>query len=1584
MSKLFFLKLFLLLQIILASNGIFAQEFVVSYCSNLPAITQSNIYGPMYSVATANATSRIAIIYPATDLTTLSGTYLDSVYFHTGAGHASGMLGSNANLKIYFKTVTVSDWGTSALTWATETTGATLVFDGNPASYIGTGGGWKKFPLMTSFQYSGSQNLAVFIEYTNPSASNAITWSYDYNYSGTCVSTNGNTTKYTNNTTGTLPATLSSSNLRRPYIGFDYTLPPCTAPVNAGTATISDTTICFNQNVDLNITGNTFGSGQTYQWQTSTTNAGPWINFGLPQAGTSLTYLPTVTGYTYFRVIATCGTNSDTSSVTRTNVATPFPSGNYTINNLAPASATNFINFSSAIAAISCGISGPITFNVAPGSGPYTENITIPNINNSASSRVRILGNGATVQFAPTTNYTGLLMLDGAQYITIDSINFVSTSSTYGFGAILYNSCAYDSITRCTFDLSTVTATSSANSMGIRISSGVSTTSSTLYGATQCYFGKNKIIGTTGSGGPYYGIYHYGNGENNIFDRNLISNFYYYGNSDYYSVNTQYLYNTFTRQTKTTSAAGGYYGLYNSNMNGGKIIGNKLEYLGGPLQNNNYCYPFNVLNSNGTATNRILVANNIIVNNTNSAYYGIRLSACSYLDLVHNTVDLAHPVTYTNANYGLYTTGTISNVNILNNNISITGGGTSTKYGLYYGTMTNTISDYNNVYVNSTQSGTQAYGYSGSARNTLALFQSNTTYEANGTSEDPQFTNAAIGNFLPTNNNLRSSGTSGTGITTDILGNPRKQFPTPGAYEIPLIVGNNLNLKEIVTPVGNYCSGVQPVKIAISNEGTTQLSNFQINWQVNNVAQTPYSYTGTLDTFLGSGKQIDTITIGSVNIPSGNSNIIVWSNLTVDNDRSNDTIMETFTTQNMIVSSAMDTICYNKDITLLVTPNNDYATGSLNWESSTDGITFSTIPNTSDLTDYNATNLVANTWFRTKISYNGVTCFSNNKKIEINEPIIVNTLPDTLCGMGTATLGATTNGNNVIKWYSSPTSDTILHVGNTFTTPSITSDTTYYAEASTSSGTLHSVGPVDMSIGAFGAWTATAQWLNFRVLAPTTIQSVDVFFSGTLGSPFTIDIRDSVTGATVFTYSGTITQVSTTIPQTVTLAANMNIPGSYQMNMTTNPGTYRNSTGGVYPYTIPNVLSIIGNTFDPVYYYMFYNWKVGTPACSGPRVPVTVTMANPPNVNLGNDTTICDNATTSLLLDAGNPGATYLWNDNTTNQTKAITASGTYSVMVTENGCSSTDAITVNFGSTPTINLGNDTTICSGSTIVLDAGNHSNSFYLWDNASSSQTRTVTTAGTYYVTVVSHGICTSSDTIDINVENSPVVFLGNDTMICSNTNLVLNAGNPGSTYLWDNASNQQQRTVNAAGSYSVLVTTANGCIGGDTINVAIVPLPTGTFSFIQVSNSSFDFTANSANATQHIWDFGDGSPRVTGTNVTHTYQNHGLYTVTLTVKNDCGDSINYSQSVQTTSVASSNFNQDIRLYPNPVDHYLKIESKDAKIQGIKIYNTLGALVHTKTYNNENNVTLNLQGYSDGIYQLHIETSQGTLIQKVIKN
>lgn len=70
-----------------------------------------------------------------------------------------------------------------------------------------------------------------------------------------------------------------------------------------------------------------------------------------------------------------------------------------------------------------------------------------------------------------------------------------------------------------------------------------------------------------------------------------------------------------------------------------------------------------------------------------------------------------------------------------------------------------------------------------------------------------------------------------------------------------------------------------------------------------------------------------------------------------------------------------------------------------------------------------------------------------------------------------------------------------------------------------------------------------------------------------------------------------------------------------------------------------------------------------------------VIFIKPPEVQLGNDTTICQS--TQYTINAKNPNSTYLWHDGSKNDTYQVNQSGLYSVIVTKDNCSSSDSISI-------------------------------------------------------------------------------------------------------------------------------------------------------------------------------------------------------------------------------------------------------------------------------------------------------------------
>lgn len=218
----------------------------------------------------------------------------------------------------------------------------------------------------------------------------------------------------------------------------------------------------------------------------------------------------------------------------------------------------------------------------------------------------------------------------------------------------------------------------------------------------------------------------------------------------------------------------------------------------------------------------------------------------------------------------------------------------------------------------------------------------------------------------------------------------------------------------------------------------------------------------------------------------------------------------------------------------------------------------------------------------------------------------------------------------------------------------------------------------------------------------------------------------------------------------------------------------------------------------------------------------TITISSVPGlvVNLGNDTTLC--AGQNVTLNAGNAGSTYQWQDNSTNATFSVTAAGTYAVTVTNAaGCSGSDAINVAYSNGPPVfDLGNDTTYCGSFSRVLTTGNAAT---VWSTGATASQITVTFPGTYTATL-SNGCGSTTDNIVLNQNAAPVVNLGNDTALCTGQSLILDAGNAGSTYQWQDNSVSATFSVTVAGNYSVIVTNPSGCTASDAINITYTSNP----------------------------------------------------------------------------------------------------------------------------------------------------------------
>jgi gliding motility-associated-like protein len=170
--------------------------------------------------------------------------------------------------------------------------------------------------------------------------------------------------------------------------------------------------------------------------------------------------------------------------------------------------------------------------------------------------------------------------------------------------------------------------------------------------------------------------------------------------------------------------------------------------------------------------------------------------------------------------------------------------------------------------------------------------------------------------------------------------------------------------------------------------------------------------------------------------------------------------------------------------------------------------------------------------------------------------------------------------------------------------------------------------------------------------------------------------------------------------------------------------------------------------------------------------------------------------------------ATYLWQDGSTDPYYLTSDAGNYSVLATDiNGCINSDTVNVALFPVPEVDIGNDTTLCEGELITLDAGSYFTSYTWWNNSGNQEVETTET-GELWVYVTDTNSCTGGDSINIDRIQLPFVDLGADTTICEDVEIELTAGEGDFEYYWWDGSTGQSVYVSDSGEYWVSV--SNKC------------------------------------------------------------------------------------------------------------------------------------------------------------------------------
>jgi MAM domain, meprin/A5/mu/PKD domain len=408
-----------------------------------------------------------------------------------------------------------------------------------------------------------------------------------------------------------------------------------------------------------------------------------------------------------------------------------------------------------------------------------------------------------------------------------------------------------------------------------------------------------------------------------------------------------------------------------------------------------------------------------------------------------------------------------------------------------------------------------------------------------------------------------------------------------------------------------------------------------------------------------------------------------------------------------------------------------------------------------------------------------------------------------------------------------------------------------------------------------------------------------------------------------------------------------------------NPATYQWSTGA----TSSNITVSQSGTYTVT--------VTSSPSCVRVGSTVVVVIDSTTRVQLGPDSSYCGAA----LLDAGYwPQSSYLWSNGATSQTLSAGATGTYTVDVTTPCGTLRDTVAVTVLAAPVPNLGPDVIGCDSVTLSSAAGFSS---YLWNGGQTSSAITTSIGGLFWVDVIDSNGCTASDSIGVQVGQTPLVNLQNQTL-CDGLTGTLDAGQGGSSYLWSTGDTTQMVMVAQAGTFSVTVSDALGCTGSGTSVISVANTPGAQFAATQGAGGlAWTFgDLSSGTPTSWLYDFGDGNTATTAS-PTHTYAQSGTYTVTLIVTNACGSDTS-SQSLIVLTNGQANINGQLTVYPQPNDGTCWMEMP-ADAQGsleLSVWDVRGACVRKIALQaGPAQVRLDLGPVATGVYQLHLKGENG---------
>ncbi|CAG5012487.1 hypothetical protein DYBT9275_05186 [Dyadobacter sp. CECT 9275] len=391
------------------------------------------------------------------------------------------------------------------------------------------------------------------------------------------------------------------------------------------------------------------------------------------------------------------------------------------------------------------------------------------------------------------------------------------------------------------------------------------------------------------------------------------------------------------------------------------------------------------------------------------------------------------------------------------------------------------------------------------------------------------------------------------------------------------------------------------------------------------------------------------------------------------------------------------------------------------------------------------------------------------------------------------------------------------------------------------------------------------------------------------------------------------------------------------------------------------------------------------------RSDEVVVKVNPlpatPSVTALRPTTFCERDYTTLR---SSEAYSYVWSNGSGNREIDIRESGDFTISAKdEKGCISiasavTKVVKNPLPPQPAITAVGPTTFCADLSVKLESTTAVG--YLWSNGESSQSVTITTAGSYTVQTINEFQCYSDPSNQISTQTlalppAPKTTALGLTTFCDGDTVQLQASE-GQTFFWTSGQEAEIIDVTTSGSYAARIVDDKGCYSPYSTAILVDVKPTPSTPTIRKTGTYTLISENNINDGDHVW-LRDGtvlSEKSTTIKVvqsgTYTVNNTVVYSPTLSCYSDFSAPFIFSADMTTGGMV---------VYPNPVSTgIITVETiQNISNARVEVMDSRGVIHKSFLVNKfDGQKIFNISDLSTGIYIIRIISSDYSGAQKIV--